>query len=84
MKNLVISGRGKHMARRTVTTLFLIFLGADISLAGPKDDCTLAVGHLGFPTNRYSFVEAGIFAKERHVFDDVINCYISARGLPIR
>lgn len=80
MKNLVISGRGKHMARRTVTTLFLIFLGADISLAGPKDDCTLAVGHLGFPTNRYSFVEAGIFAKERHVFDDVINCYISSDG----
>ena len=68
------------MARRTVTTLFLIFLGADISLAGPKDDCTPAVGHLGFPTNRYSFVEAGIFAKERHVFDDVINCYISSDG----
>ena len=68
------------MVRWTFTTIFLILLGANISLAGPKDDCTLAVGHLGFPTNRYSFVEAGIFAKERHVFDDVINCYISSDG----
>lgn len=47
MKNSAIYSRGKHMVRRTVTTIFLIFLGADISLAGPKEDCTIAVGHLG-------------------------------------
>lgn len=68
------------MVRRTFTSIYLLLLSANIGTAGPKEDCTLAIEHLGFPTNRYSFVEAGIFAKERHVFDDVINCYISSDG----
>lgn len=66
------------MSCRTLTAIFFVLLSSNTSLAGPKEDCTIAVAHLGFPTGKYSFVEAGIFAKERHVFDDVINCYISS------
>lgn len=78
--HLVLSVRRLYMARRTLTAISLILLSAKVGIAGPKEDCTLAVEHLGFPTSRYSFVEAGIFAKERHVFDDVINCYVSTDG----
>ncbi|MDP0928495.1 SH3 domain-containing protein [Paracoccus onubensis] len=77
---LVLSVRRLHMVRQTIVAISLILLSAKVGIASPKEDCTLAVEHLGFPTSRYSFVEAGIFAKERHVFDDVINCYISPDG----
>lgn len=68
------------MVRGSVIAISLILLSAKGGIASPKEDCTVAVEHLGFPTSRYSFVEAGIFALERHVFDDVINCYISSDG----
>lgn len=68
------------MVRRTVIAISLILLSAKVGIASPKEDCTVAVEHLGFPTSRYSFVEAGIFSDERHVFDDVVNCYISYDG----
>ncbi|PTE16022.1 SH3 domain-containing protein [Pseudogemmobacter blasticus] len=68
------------MVRPTVTAIYLILLSAKIGIAGPKEDCTIAVEYLGFPTIRYSFVESGIFTQERHVFGDDINCYVSFDG----
>lgn len=71
------------MVPRTAIAIASIILSPGIAFSGPKEDCTLAVEYLGFPTSRYSFVAAGIIAKERHVFDDVVNCYISSDGKKI-
>jgi hypothetical protein len=59
------------------STLAMLVLSTQAGLAGPKEDCALAVQHLGYPIDKYSFVEAGIFAMERHVFDGVVICYVT-------
>lgn len=62
------------------TTQAFLLLGASIATAGPKEDCAFAVEYLGSPTSRYSFVEAGIFTMERHIFNDTVICYVNISG----
>jgi hypothetical protein len=68
------------MSFRIYFALVALILSTQVGLAIPKDDCELAVRHLGYPTERYLFVEAGIFSKEQHVFDDVIICSVNSEG----
>ena len=56
----------------------MLMLSAQAGLASPKEDCALVVQHLGYPTEKYSFVESGLFTMERHVFDGVITCYVTS------
>ena len=63
---------------RISLALAVLVFSNQMSIAGPKEDCALAIQNLGYTTKKYSFSAAGIFSRERHVFEDVIICYVTS------
>ena len=63
----------------------LIFFGFSVLLtcgsanANPKNDCKAALKHLGYKLNTYTFGAAGIFSKEKHIFNGNLTCYINSK-----
>lgn len=68
------------MQFRISSALAIFLVSTQFAFSSPKEDCESAVKSLGYPIEKYSFVEAGIFTMERHVFYDTTICYVNAEG----
>ncbi len=49
------------------------------AIAGPKDECELVVGSLGFDTDDYAFKKGGLFSSDQHIFGS-LSCYVDHEG----
>ena len=62
-------------------TFLVVFILTTISaVAGPKENCSVALEALGYKLGAYTFEEAGWLSKEKQIFNGNLICYVDKDG----
>ena len=62
------------------TFLVLFILTTISAVAGPKENCPVALEALGYKLGAYTFEEAGWLSKEKQIFNGNLICYVDKDG----